>query len=176
MNSSRRQCGFALASGIFLLVILAALGAFIVNISTSQQIGAALDVQGERVYQASYAGMEWARYTLWNGATYPITPGANYCPGSANSWNTTTTTSLTFTSTQTLTGITATVECRRLDDTDISGVQTQVYEIRVTACNIPRAAEPKCPPADASAASPVPNPNSANLVYVERQISGLVSL
>ncbi|MCK9381249.1 MAG: hypothetical protein M0P95_09300 [Sulfuritalea sp.] len=58
----KRLSGFAIVSAIFILVVLAALGAFIVNISTSQQIGSALDVQGVRAYQAARAGIEWGLY------------------------------------------------------------------------------------------------------------------
>jgi MSHA biogenesis protein MshP len=54
--------GFAILSAIFILVVLAALGAFILNISSSQQIGSALDVQGARAYQAARAGIEWGLY------------------------------------------------------------------------------------------------------------------
>ena len=40
-----RRSGFALPSAIFLLVILAALAAFMVNIATTQHITSAQDVQ-----------------------------------------------------------------------------------------------------------------------------------
>ena len=39
-----RSCGFALPSAIFLLVILAALAAFLVNISMTQNVTSAQDV------------------------------------------------------------------------------------------------------------------------------------
>jgi MSHA biogenesis protein MshP len=165
MTGTRRRRGFALPSAIFILVILAALGAFILNISTSQQVGAALDVQGERAYQAAYAGMEWARYQVWNNSA---------CPANTT-WNNSTS-SLTFAGTQTLTAFAATVECRLLQSTDVAGVSTSVYEIRVTACNKPQAAEPKCPAADPAATTANPNPLSATLGYVERQMNGLISL
>ena len=58
----KRIRGFALVSAIFILVVLAALGAFIMSISTSQQIGSALDVQGVRAYQAARAGLEWGLF------------------------------------------------------------------------------------------------------------------
>ena len=60
----QRSAGFALVAAIFLLVVLAALGAFIVTISTSQQMGSALDVQGERAYQAARSGIEWGVYQV----------------------------------------------------------------------------------------------------------------
>jgi len=54
------QSGFLLVTAIFLLVVLAALGAFILTISGTQQTSSALDVQGARAYQAARAGIESA--------------------------------------------------------------------------------------------------------------------
>lgn len=62
----RNQAGFALVTAIFLLVVLAALGAFMVNISTTQHSGSMLDVQGARAYQAARAGVEWGAYQVLN--------------------------------------------------------------------------------------------------------------
>jgi MSHA biogenesis protein MshP len=56
------QRGFSLFSAIFLLVMLSALGAAIVKVTSSSQIAAALDIQGERAYQAARAGIEWGLY------------------------------------------------------------------------------------------------------------------
>lgn len=58
------QKGFSLISAIFLLVVIAALGAFAVTLSTTQQQGAALDVLGARGYQAARAGIDWGAYQL----------------------------------------------------------------------------------------------------------------
>ena len=49
-------------SAIFILVILAGLGAAMVSFFTTQQQSSALDVQGGRAYQAARAGIEWAAY------------------------------------------------------------------------------------------------------------------
>ena len=59
-----KQSGFLLVTAIFLLVILAALGAFILTISGTQQTSSALDVQGTRAYQAARSGIEWGSYQL----------------------------------------------------------------------------------------------------------------
>jgi hypothetical protein len=56
------QRGFSLFSAIFLLVMLSALGAAMVKVSTGSQIAAALDIQGERAYQAARAGIQWGLY------------------------------------------------------------------------------------------------------------------
>lgn len=58
------QCGFSLISAIFLLVVIAALGAFAVTLSTTQQQGAALDVLGARAYHAARAGIDWGAYQI----------------------------------------------------------------------------------------------------------------
>jgi MSHA biogenesis protein MshP len=56
----RAQRGFAAIAAIFLVVILAALGGFMVTFSNSQQLTSAQDVQGTRAYWAARAGLEWA--------------------------------------------------------------------------------------------------------------------
>lgn len=58
----RRMRGFSLVTAIFLLVVLAGLGAAIVNVFTMQQVESALDVQGVRAEQAARAGIEWGLY------------------------------------------------------------------------------------------------------------------
>ena len=80
--------GFVLPSAIFLLVILAALAAFLVRISTTQSMTSAQDIQGARAYQAARAGIEWGLYRVLDplnasavspaDAAWPNMPG---CPG-----------------------------------------------------------------------------------------------
>lgn len=55
-----RHAGFAAMAALFLLVALAALGAFMVSFSNTQQLSAAQDLQGTRAYWAARAGLEWA--------------------------------------------------------------------------------------------------------------------
>ena len=117
--------GFALVSAIFILVVLAALGAFIVNISTSQQIGSALDVQGVRAYQAARAGIEWGLYRQLQ---------AGSCAG-ATSFSPTA---------STMAGFTVTVVCTDTADGSSNPV-IHSYAVQATACNQPNAAEPMCP-------------------------------
>ena len=77
----KKNRGFSLISAIFLLVVIAALGAFAVTLSTTQHQSAALDVMGVRAYQASRSGVEWGAYqALINGScsatqTLPALPG-----------------------------------------------------------------------------------------------------
>jgi MSHA biogenesis protein MshP len=59
MKHYRAQQGFAAIAAIFLVVGLAALGAFMVSMSNTQQLTSAQDVQGSRAYWAARAGLEW---------------------------------------------------------------------------------------------------------------------
>jgi MSHA biogenesis protein MshP len=54
------MAGFALVAVIFLITALAALGAFLVTISSTQQSTSLLSIQGARAYEAAQSGMEWA--------------------------------------------------------------------------------------------------------------------
>lgn len=116
MIGSRRS-GFALPSAIFLLVILAALGAFILSVSTSQHAGAALDVQGTRAYQAARAGIEWGLFQSACGATTLSFPGTS------------------------LADFTTSVSCSATAADEL-GAAVTVHRITATACN-----EPPCPSA-----------------------------
>jgi MSHA biogenesis protein MshP len=60
MNRTQQaQRGFAAIAAIFLVVILAALGAFMLTFSNTQQLTSAQDLQGTRAYWAARAGLEW---------------------------------------------------------------------------------------------------------------------
>lgn len=111
--------GFAIVSAIFILVVLAALGAFIVNVSTSQHIGSALDVQGVRAYQAARAGIEWGLYRRLRDAS--CVSATSFSPSAG-----------------TLSSFTITVGCvATADPGGFSG--PDVYTITSTACNQPNA-------------------------------------
>jgi MSHA biogenesis protein MshP len=58
------QRGFSLITAIFLLVVLAGLGAVMVTFFAGQQQGSTLDAMGSRAYQAARAGIEWGAYTI----------------------------------------------------------------------------------------------------------------
>lgn len=68
----RAQQGFAAMAAIFLVVILAALGAFMLTFSNTQQLTSAQDLQGTRAYWAARAGLEWAIAGVV--ATAPVAP------------------------------------------------------------------------------------------------------
>ena len=56
--------GFAIVSAIFLIVVLAALGTYMVSFSTAQHMTALQDLQGAKAYQAARTGIEWAAYQI----------------------------------------------------------------------------------------------------------------
>lgn len=143
--------GFAIVSAIFILVVLAALGAFIVNISTSQQIGSAIDLQGARAYQAARAGVEWGLYQVQATAAYNFgytstDPNTRACPAATTSF---------VPAATTLAGFTVTVECAAAVDAS-SG--PTVYTITATACSQPNAGA-------------CPNTANPGSLYVERRLS-----
>lgn len=63
------ESGFVLPTAIFLLVILAALGGYMVSLSRTSHISGALDIQGGRAYQAARAGIEWGAWQLLQNST-----------------------------------------------------------------------------------------------------------
>jgi MSHA biogenesis protein MshP len=75
---TRKNRGFLLPAAIFILVILAALGGYALNITSIQQATSTQDVQGARAYQAARAGVEWAAYQVLSPGTTALTN----CPAS----------------------------------------------------------------------------------------------
>ena len=60
MNSIRKtERGFASIAAIFLLVVMAALGGFMLTFSNAQQLTSAQDLKGSQAYWAARAGLEW---------------------------------------------------------------------------------------------------------------------
>lgn len=70
----KRARGVSMISAIFLLVVIAVLGAYIASVSTTQHTTAALDLQGSKAYQAAYAGIQFGAYqVLQNGGACATT-------------------------------------------------------------------------------------------------------
>ena len=59
MSGHRKHSGFTLVTAIFLLVVVAALAAYMVNIRVVQQTTAVYGLQGARAIQAARSGLEW---------------------------------------------------------------------------------------------------------------------
>ena len=175
MSPAQRLRGFTIVSAIFILVVLAGLGAFIVNVSTNQQIGSALDVQGVRAYQAARAGIEWGVYQVQKSPTATIpynfsygTPAAGVgtanpnfrvCPGQPQSTDSSTTSFVP--GAPTLSGFAVTVVCTPTADPGGFGGPT-VYTLTATACN-----QPESGWTSATVACPNSAPGS---LYIERRL------
>lgn len=106
--------GFTLVSAVFILVVLAGLGAAMVTISGSQHRSSSLDALGSHAYQAARAGVEWGAYTVVTGNACFASP-STFVPQAA-----------------TLNGFTVQVTCI---STVSNGVT--VYDLTSTACNFP---------------------------------------
>ncbi len=111
-----------MATAIFILVVLAALAAFLLSISNLEQGRSALDVQGAKAYQAARAGVEWGSYRVLRD---------NVCAGSTS-----------FALPAGLSEFTVTVQCADTPYTE-AGSSGNVYLITATACNQPSG--PGCP-------------------------------
>ena len=107
------QRGFAIVAAIFLLVVLSALGAFMLTFSSVQHITSAQDVQGTRAYQAVRTGIEWGAYQVLQNSS---------CPGS---------TSLTAGGTQV--GFNIVVGCTSYPSITEGGNTVNMYQITSTA-------------------------------------------
>jgi MSHA biogenesis protein MshP len=96
--------GFALIAAIFLLVIVAGMAAYAVNMSANSAAGSALSVQSARAYQSARAGIEWAAYQVKD-------PNGTLAPGATNLPDCFTSTPLSLPAV--MGGFTVTVTCTR---------------------------------------------------------------
>lgn len=117
-----RQRGVTIVTAIFLVTVLALLGAFVVSVAGFQQKSSQLDVNGARAYQAARAGIEWGAYQALRGANVP--PAA--CFGTTN---------LTFAGTS-LGAFTTNVTCTRTTHTELATTVT-IDQITSISCNAP---------------------------------------
>lgn len=63
---AKQARGFAAISAVFLLVVLAGLGAYMLTFSNTQQSSSAQDVLGTRAYWAARAGLGWGTASAIN--------------------------------------------------------------------------------------------------------------
>ena len=125
MSTIRPEAGFSLISAIFLLVVLSALGAFMLMVSSTQHLGMVQDLQGSRAYQAARAGVEWGLYQVSQTGSCPAT------------------THLSFASASGLAEFTSSVSCAVSGPFTEGGASVSVFQLTVNACNHP--ASGACP-------------------------------
>ncbi len=153
----KRQTGFSIVAAIFLLVVLALLGAFIVSVTGMQQSSGQLDVLGVRAYQSARAGMEWGasqvldpNNTLNAGSCSPIAMPT--CPASPQNLPALA---------GSLAGFAVTVTCAQTADTFEGNRNVRMFQLVATACNQPSAGS-----------CPATTPTSG---YVERQVQASIA-
>ena len=149
--TAQQQSGFTLVSVVFILVVLAALGAALANISMRQHMGSAAELESARALQAARAGLEWAAFQVLRNPAPPAAAPA--CPAT------------TSFSPAGLGSFTVTISCTRTPNsgTVADGATTMVFfQLVANACNAPSSAA--CPNV---AAAP-------QTTYVERQLSWTV--
>lgn len=149
--------GFSVVSAIFILVVLAALGAFIASISSSQQIGSALDVQGVRAYQAARAGIEWGLYQVQSTTAYNFSYGTP--PVAVGSANPNDRSCSTANGNFDVFGFRVSVSCSDTTDSTYGG--PTVYKITATACSQP-------------SGGACPNTTDPGPLYIERRLEVLL--
>lgn len=102
-----REGGFAAIAAIFLVVVLAALGGFMLTFSNTQHLTSAQDISGTRAYWAARAGLEWGIASI--STDCPTTP-----------------------STLTVDGFSVLVSCAA-QDFDEGGVARRLYRVNSVA-------------------------------------------
>jgi len=136
-----RAGGFSLIMAVFLLVSLAAIGAALLTVSTSQTEGSIADEGGVLALLAARSGVNWGAYELLRN------PGGSYasgCNGGSQVQN------LSFAGG--LTGYAARVVCTSLGSETEGAGSVRVYQLVVTGCN------------------QAPCPGTAGAGYLERQL------
>jgi len=171
-DSRPRQRGFSLVTGIFLVVVLALLGVFIVSVTGLQVSSHQLDILGARAYQAARAGAEWGVYQVLDpnntlnaaGCAAPV-PTMPVCPGAGG---------ITDLAAGTLAGslspFTVTVRCTLSTPDAAQGNRSTtegnrsiwMYQLIVDACNQPTGTS-------------CPNTGTPAKGYVSRQITTVLS-
>lgn len=139
--------GITMMSMLFILVVLAALGAGIASVSQRQQLGSATELMAAQAQQAALAGLEWGSFQVLQVPAPPASaPGCfgntNIAPGGQ------------------LASFTVSVACSRVAGS-ADGRNWYFYQLSASACNVPIAGS-------------CPNPTLQRSTYVSRQLSRTV--
>lgn len=112
----RRARGFALVLALFLIVSLAAIGAYLLSVSNVQVETGIMDEQGARAYQAARAGLDWQAYRVLRDGVCDLAP-----PPIPFAFN--------------LSGFYAEVTCTPFGLENEGGTAVSTYRIVSTGCN-----------------------------------------
>jgi MSHA biogenesis protein MshP len=165
IHASRRQRGLGIITAIFLMVVLALLGAFMLSVTGVQQSSLQLDVQGVRAYQAARAGIEWGAWQVLdpNHTLNPVTCSPVVLAGCAGAGGPPVYTTNLSGLAGSLSPFTVTVTCSATINapTTEGNRNISAYQIIATACNQPSGGA--CPNASPAGG------------YVERQLQATLS-
>lgn len=142
--------GFAMVSALFILVVLAVLGAAIASISVRQQVGSAVELNTARAYQAARAGLEWGAFSVLIPVP-PDAPAVDTPPACFATNN--------LSLTGELTGFVVSVACTRTGPLTDGDSSKTYYQLVATACNAP------------TGGSCAVTPASPQSTYVERRLN-----
>ncbi len=141
--------GFTLVSMIFILVVLAALGAAVARLSVRQHLGSASELAAASAYQSAHAGLEWASWQLLRNPAPPADAPACFDA-----------TTFSFAASG-LSDFVVTLSCVRTPGSgSLSDGSSALafYQVLATACNAPLGGA-------------CPNTGVVEPTYVERQLS-----
>lgn len=140
-RSNGRQSGFVLVLAVFMLVMLAAISAYLLTISNLQVQAAVQDEAGARAYQSARTGIDWGAYQILRA---PAQAFATDCAAGASTQ--------TIALAGQLAGFSVAVTCQA-GAAQTEGASTfRAYTITATGCN-----QASCP-------------GTASAIYVERQL------
>lgn len=121
----KAQNGFVLIAAIFLLVVIAALGGFMLTVGALSNTASGLDVEGAKAYQAARAGVEWGAYQVMQNSLGCASTSYSFSPGG------------------TLSAYTVTVSVTCTAYSEITASTGSLYTLVSTACN--KASGGNCP-------------------------------
>lgn len=107
------QQGFALMAALFIIVTLAAIGTYLLTVSTGQLAASAQDEQAARAYQAARTGIEWGAYQVLVNSSCAVGPQSLSLPQ----------------------GFAAQVRCESSAPETEGSMQVTGYTVTATGCN-----------------------------------------
>ena len=125
-TTTRRAAGFALILALFMIVSLAAIGAYLLTVSTGQVEAGVQDEQASRAYQAARAGIEWGAFQVLRN------PGGSFATTTCNAAGTP---AQAITLSGGLAGFRAEVACQVFGPETEGTASLTVYRVTATGCN-----------------------------------------
>jgi MSHA biogenesis protein MshP len=129
----QRICGFILMAALFLIVTFAAIGLYLVTVSTGMVEAATQGEQGARAYQAARTGIDWAAFQVLRNSDVPPALAGDFGPKCKTTNAATQTLDL-----GTLGGsagtFRSTITCSRSTEVE-GGITVEIYLLTANGCN-----------------------------------------